>query len=131
MSELKYVQIPSPVNSRKALLGGAIDIIQFLKDYEKVLQVKKEKQIYLNQCKRNFAFLKQEFIEINKLPKVDMANLEKHELPVDKNQVIDIKKLKKKAQVSDRELLKEQPKQKKMDKLQSDMDMLKAKLASL
>ncbi|MDD5331413.1 MAG: hypothetical protein PHE43_01140 [Candidatus Nanoarchaeia archaeon] len=133
MSELKYVQIPSPVNSRKELLGGAIDIIQFLKDYENVIKVRKEKLVYLNQCKRNFNEIKIEFNEILKLPKVDIGELEKHQQHIDKDQIIDIKKFKKKAaSFNDADILKEPgKKQKKVDKLQSDMDLLKAKLASL
>ncbi|MDD5253927.1 MAG: hypothetical protein PHG05_02370 [Candidatus Nanoarchaeia archaeon] len=131
--DTKYVRIPSPVNSRKTLLGGAIDIIQFLKDYEKLLQIRKEKAVYINQCKRNFIDLKKEFLELNKLPKIDIAELEKHEQHVDIKQVIDIKKLKKKAEsFKDKDILKEPKKnQKTSDKLQSDLDLLKAKLASL
>ena len=114
MKNIMHVSILDSSNSRKNVLTSAVSAIQCLKDFERVIVIRKQKRIYKNELMNNLNKINQLFAGLN-IPKVDYED----------KQII--KKLK--------DLPKEKgalkPKVSKVHRLEDDLRDLKQKIATL
>lgn len=70
--EIMHVAIEQPVEKRREVLSSAIDTIQMMKNYERLKQMQKEKDVYRKEFKniiKEVSILVKELKE--KLPKVE------------------------------------------------------------
>lgn len=107
-----HVGIHEPIHNRKEILKCSLSTIQLLKNFEELKRIRKEKEFYKKEFKKNLKELNTLFKEFDKLPKVH------------------IKKEKKKSTVKKKE-------EKKVvhptyiDKLEEDLAEIKARIDSL
>lgn len=112
-----HIAIPEPISCRKKILETAIETVRDLKKYERLVQLRKEKTIYYNHLRKNIRELKSIMSELDYLPKVKIQGEE-------------TKQLKKKTVKTKKQKVQPKPK-KKVNRLDKDIEALKARIKSL
>ena|SRR3989344_4101283 len=116
-NKLMHIMIPRPHSSRKEILQCNIDVIRFLKVYERLKLIRKEKLLYNN-------YIKKEMKELNgtmqrlfeSLPEVKIEEREKR---------------KEKLEKKEREIIEKPARSAELDKLEQDIKNLQEKINSL
>jgi len=113
-----HISIQEPISCRKRILETTIEVIRDLKKYEKLAQIRKEKLIYHGHLRKNIRELKTAMAQLDYLPKVKVQ--ERKEKTPKKQETSKPKKHKAPAK----------PK-KVVNKLDQDIEALKARIRSL
>lgn len=115
-NETMHVGITQPTFYRKEILNSALDIIQVLKNFEKIKLIRKEKEV----CKREFKRVIKELNVLLERAKTELPTIRIKEKPVER--------IEKKEKVIEMEKPSVSP---EMRKLETDLSKIQEKLARL
>lgn len=125
-SSIIHVELEEPVELRKGILKTAIDITEVQKSQQDFKRITKEKEHYKKELRKVFNFLKSEIEKLEEIlpkPKLEEPKPEKKEEEEKPKHIITKKDIEK----AEKRILKE----KKVDKLSSDLEDLSRKLRNL